>query len=136
MAKWKRGQSGNPKGKKRGCKDVRTEYRKLFSSRSPELINKVITLALQGNETCLKIAVDRICSPIRASSMPISPLEIPKTAGLSERAEIIFNAVSSGQLSAEDGIQLIAMLNGQAKMIELGELVSRIESLESEIKER
>jgi len=60
---FKPGQSGNPKGKPKGAKDRRTRFREMIEPHAPELVKKVIQLALSGNKDMLRLLVDRLIPP-------------------------------------------------------------------------
>jgi len=51
----------NPKGRVPGSLNKFTKLsRELLSSKGPEIVNKVIELALEGDRHCLKMCLDRI----------------------------------------------------------------------------
>jgi hypothetical protein len=51
----------NPNGRPKGSVNKYTALsRKLMSDRGPEIVQKVIDLALEGDRTCLKMCMDRI----------------------------------------------------------------------------
>tara|TARA_R100000030_G_scaffold35704_1_gene26616 strand:- start:11318 stop:11809 length:492 start_codon:yes stop_codon:yes gene_type:complete len=59
--------SANPKGRPKGSLNKYTELsRELMSERGPEIVNKVISLAMEGDVACLKMCMDRILPPQRA----------------------------------------------------------------------
>lgn len=56
----------NPKGRPKGSVGKYTQLsRELMSERGPEIVNKVIELAMEGDTTCLKMCLDRILPPKR-----------------------------------------------------------------------
>ena len=58
--------SANPKGRPKGSLNKYTELsRSLMSERGPEIVEKVIEMALDGDRTCLKMCMDRILPPKR-----------------------------------------------------------------------
>lgn len=65
MAKWKDGESGNPKGRPKGKISQSTKVRNLLESRSEELVETVIRLALEGDLIALKMWIDRVCPPLK-----------------------------------------------------------------------
>jgi len=51
----------NPKGREKGSVNKYTKLsRELMSSKGPEIVDKVIELALEGDRHCLKMCLDRI----------------------------------------------------------------------------
>lgn len=63
--KFKSGFSPNPKGRPKGSPDRRSEFRALFESKGKEVIEKCIQMAIDGNETCMRLVIDRLCARLR-----------------------------------------------------------------------
>jgi hypothetical protein len=56
----------NPAGRPKGSVGKYTQLsRELMSERGPDIVNKVIELAMEGDTTCLKMCLDRILPPKR-----------------------------------------------------------------------
>lgn len=56
----------NPAGRPKGSVGKYTQLsRELMSERGPEIVNKVLEMAMQGDTTCLKMCLDRILPPKR-----------------------------------------------------------------------
>lgn len=72
MAKWEEGVSGNPKGRPIGSLSQSTKVGELLQSRSVELVETVVKLALGGDLTALKMCLDRICPPIKAQAASVA----------------------------------------------------------------
>jgi len=69
--KWEKGKSGNPKGKKKGTlerykQQDQIELRKLLSADFPKVVAKAIELALEGNENCIKLIMDKMIPSLKA----------------------------------------------------------------------
>ena len=57
----------NPEGRPKGSVNKFTALsRELMSNRGPEIVQKVIDLALEGDRTCLKMCMDRIIPTTKA----------------------------------------------------------------------
>lgn len=63
---FKKGQSGNPTGRPKGSKDKRTAYRELLEPHAPALIEKAVSMALEGDTTAMKICLDRLLPTVKA----------------------------------------------------------------------
>ena len=128
---FKKGQSGNPKGRRPGIKDRRVRYRELLDSHAPKLIAKARGLALAGDTVALKMCLDRILPPIRVMDEPIS---LGKIGGsLSERGEYVVNAMLQGQLSSSEASDMLSVLAAQARIREVDELERRVAALEVDL---
>lgn len=60
------GQSGNPAGRPKGSKDKRTELRELLEPHAPALIEKAVSMALEGDTTAMKMCLDRILPAMKS----------------------------------------------------------------------
>jgi hypothetical protein len=63
----KKGVSLNPNGRPKGSVNKYTALsRELMSTKGPEIVEKVIEMALEGDRTCLKMCMDRILPTTKA----------------------------------------------------------------------
>ena len=63
----KKGVCLNPAGRPKGSVNKYTELsRELMSNRGPEIVQKVIDMAMEGDRTCLKMCMDRILPTTKA----------------------------------------------------------------------
>lgn len=77
----------NPKGRPKGSLNKYTKLsRELMSSKGPEIVNKVIEMALDGDRHCLKMCMDRIIPTSKA-------VEISHTLGEDSGINIIVEGV-------------------------------------------
>jgi hypothetical protein len=64
---FKPGESGNPLGRPKGSKNrMKLLAEQLIGSNAKLIVKKVIAMALNGNEACLKMCMDRILPAQRA----------------------------------------------------------------------
>jgi len=65
--KLKKGVCLNPAGRPKGSVNKYTALsRELMSTKGPEIVEKVIEMALEGDRTCLKMCMDRILPTTKA----------------------------------------------------------------------
>lgn len=124
--KFKPGQSGNPAGRPKD-KTPATLLRKSIADDMPEILNKLVELAKGGDVQAAKVLLDRICPPLKPQALPIA---LPVNGSLTEQGSEIIKATMAGQIPPDIGSQLITALTHQAKIIEIDELVKRVEALE------
>ena len=118
MAKFQPGKSGNPKGRAKGVPDKRAEFRNLLRPHAPALIDKAVSLALEGDTAALKLCIDRLVPPARAGHEPVT---LPKfTGSLSERGEQLLEGLRTGELAPNEASALLQALAAQAKIKEIG----------------
>lgn len=131
MAKFKPGQSGNPKGRPKGSKDRRTDLRKKLGEHSGEVIQRVVDACLvDGDMMACRTIVDRIVSPLRPKTEPVA-FELDSGQPLTQQAAQVLDAVSEGDLDPVTGKALIDSIAGLARVTEIDELTKRLEALEA-----
>ena len=128
MAKFKAGISGNPRGRPKGTKDRRVQYRDLLEPHATNLMCKAVDLAMEGDTTALRLCLDRICPVIKAKDEPvlIDGLKGP----LAEQGEQIIGAMSKGQITPSEASIAIQTLAVQARITEITDLEQRVKILE------
>ena len=125
-AKFKPGQSGNPKGRPKN-KTPATLLRKSIIDDMPGIILKLVEQAKEGDTAAAKILLDRCVPSLKPQAMAIN---LPVNGTLAEQGGEIIRATLSGQIPPDIGAQLITALSNQGRLIELQELTERIEKLE------
>ena len=128
MPKWQPGVSGNPKGRPKGSMVL---YRKILADRAEDMLQRMLELADAGDVGALRWVCDRLVPPLKARSEP-ARVSIPTEASLSDQGKALLRALADGNLSASEVAELIGALQAQAKLIEVSDLLPRVESLEAE----
>lgn len=134
MAKFKKGQSGNPKGKKPGTPNKRTKLAALLEPHAEKLINKTVELALSGDVNALRLCIDRLIPKATNQQIQIDlqDLDIGCSSNLSTIGKKIFDATTNGTITSDDGKQLMSILDSQRKILEHIDFDRRISNLENE----
>lgn len=128
MAKFKPGQSGNPRGRRKGVPDRRAQARELFAQHGDELIAVPIKRALDGDSTALRLCLERVCPPIKATDAPVVLGVMPEL--LAEKGERVLQQLASGELSPDAARSIMPVIAQQARIIETSELERRVAALE------
>jgi len=97
----------NPTGRPKGSMNKFTALsRELMSTRGPEIVQKVVDLALEGDRTCLKMCMDRIIPTTKAiefrSSEDRGNIIINVSSLEAKRVEI--EEKDEKELTYEDGV--------------------------------
>lgn len=129
MARYKPGQSGNLNGKPKGCINKTTRIRAMFESRKQELIDKAIEMALSGDTAALRLCLERVVSPLRATSAPVR-LRMPDEASAADYGHSVLSAIAGGQIAPDVGAQLLSAIGAHVRAVELAEIEKRLEALE------
>ena len=97
----------NPNGRPKGSMNKFTALsRELMSTKGPEIVQKVVDLALEGDRTCLKMCMDRIIPTIKAVEFRSSEDRgnvIINVGGL-EAKKVEIEEKDKKELTYEDGV--------------------------------
>ena len=129
MAKFKPGQSGNPRGRAKGSKDRWTEFRELLEPHAEDLVTKAVELAKEGDTTALRLCLDRLIPPIKPRELSVQLDGF--TGSLTEQGQGILETMARGELTPTEATSLLQALVAQGKIIETDELVKRVAALEA-----
>lgn len=124
---WKPGQSGNPLGRKSGAEKLRA----MLEPHREELVQKAVSMALNGDPTALRVLLDRLAPPSRAESPLIEIPGLADARSLTKKAEVLLGAIGTGVLAPDTGSQLLNALAAACKVAELDELAQRVAALEA-----
>ena len=131
MARYKKGQSGNPIGRPRGIKDKRTSIRELLKPHAKDLIDKAVSLALDGDTTALRLCLDRLIPPLKQRDEPVS-LKLTGTT-LTENGLSVINALSKGEITPSEANSFLQAIVAQTRITEMDEIEARLTKLEKRI---
>ena len=97
----------NPNGRPKGSVNKFTALsRELMSTKGPEIVQKVVDLALEGDRTCLKMCMDRIIPTTKAVEFRSSEDRgnvIINVSGL-EAKKLEIEEKDNKELTYEDGV--------------------------------
>jgi hypothetical protein len=134
---WKKGQSGNPNGRPAGSRNKASiAVENLFLDEQERLTRKCIKLAMRGNMTALKLALERICPPRK--DMPINT-KLPRVKTVEDATKLtsaLLKKVANGELTPSQGELLSRMAEKHIKVLQLNDLEARLQLLEERIESR
>jgi len=130
MARFRKGESGNPKGRPAGLPDRRRELRDLIRPHVPELVEQARALAAAGDAAAIRLLLDRALPPLKPAAEPVA-FTMPADASLADQARAVVAAVAAGKLDPITGRNLVDALASVGRLVEVEELLRRIEALEN-----
>ncbi len=101
--KFVKGQSGNPVGRP---KQESALIRQELAKHSEAIIEKLLSKALDGDLTAIKMILDRIAPPLKPVSLP-SAVQVPEGATLQEMGTAIIQQSINGELEPAEALQLL-----------------------------
>src|SRR5258706_2452219 len=97
---WPRGQSGNPAGRRKACRNWATRMAAIYLDGEAEaLLRRTVELAHAGSGFHMKLALDRTLPPLRERPAPIALPPIASAADLAPAVEAARAAVSRGEVT-------------------------------------
>ena len=126
-ASFTKGTTGNPAGRPPGT-TPRARFRKMVEPDLPAIVTALVNAAKGGDVAAIKVIYDRIVPSVKPSSEDLS---IRTKGSLQERGEAIVSGMTRGAISPEQALGALNALTAQAKLIEQGDILQRIEQLEA-----
>lgn len=130
------GQSGNPAGRPKGSRNAATRaVEVLLDGQAHALTKKAIDVALNGdgNVVALRLCLERIAPPRRASPIDIDLPQIGSLADLGAAAISVINNVADGGITPDQGAKLLDMIERTAKLYAGTELEARVRDIEARL---
>ncbi len=128
-AAWKPGQSGNPKGRPAGTGEV-GKLRAAIAKRVPDLLDAMMTKALDGDVGAARLLLERAIAPLKAIES-VQALTLPDGT-LTDQGRAVLRSVADGELAPSQGAALLGAIGTLARVTEIDELESRIAALEKQ----
>jgi hypothetical protein len=118
------------KGRQRGSRNKRTKLMELMEDHGEAMIKQCQILALNGDPTALRLCVERLIPPCRASRNQFRLPPMKTMADLGEVLPAVAREVARGRLSAQDGEAFSRMIETQRRTIESEEFEKRLRVIE------
>lgn len=131
--RFKRGQSGNPSGRPKGSRHKTTlAIEKLLDGEGEEITRKAIEKAKEGNMAAIRICLDRLAPPRKDRHIEFTLPKMEKASDAAAASATIIEATSSGELTPSEAGELLKIVEGYARTLQVSDFEERLERLESQ----
>jgi hypothetical protein len=127
-----KGQSGNPAGRPRGCRDkVNRAAELLLDGEAAALTRKAVEMALDGDPSALRLCLDRVVSPRRERPVQFAIPPIRGAADLAGAMGAVAGAAAQGAITPGQAVQFAQIVEATARAIEITDFDRRLRDLEA-----
>jgi hypothetical protein len=131
MAKFKKGQSGNPAGKPKGAKHkITLAMEALLDGEAETITRKAIQKAKAGEDAALRLVLERILPPRKDRPVKFELPKLEKACDSVKAAAAIAEAVALGELTPLEAAEMSNLVNTYIRAIEVTEHEERLKKLE------
>jgi hypothetical protein len=128
---WPKGVSGNPAGRPRGRRNTATlAMEAALEQGAEQLIQKVMTMALEGDMAAMRLCLERILPARRDREVHLDLPPIGTAQQNAEAVSTIFTAIGEGQLTPAEGETMANIVTAQTNIFQAEELESRLKKVE------
>ena len=130
---FQKGQSGNPGGRRPGCRNRATlAAEALLEGEAEALTRRAIELAIAGDTTALRLCLERIVPQRRSRAVAFDLPRIDRVEDLAGAVGSVLQEVACGRLLLDEGATLVGMMESKRRAMETIELEKRLAALEAE----
>jgi hypothetical protein len=135
MARFKKGESGNPSGRAAGSMNRATITALKLLEGDLEAITQVcVAKAKDGDLMAAKLVLDKVIPNARERRLSIKLPQVDGAANLPTVLAAVLKSVSNGDLTPGEGQTITTMLEAYRKGLELTDIEARLTALESQTK--
>ena len=128
---FKKGESGNPKGKPKGARHKTTQLAYAMMEGGLEaILDQVVAKAKTGDMLACRMILDKIIPTQKDRTIAIELPPIATVDGVGRAQSEILQAVVDGDITPNEGERIAAIVECRRRAIETVELESRITELE------
>lgn len=134
---WKKGTSGNPRGRPKGSRNKATLLAiAAMEGELSDVVRVVIDAAKRGDMGAARLVVDKLIPAVR--ERPLS-IQLPPVANAEDCVSAqmkVLAAVAAGDLLPSEGEVLAGLIEQQRRSLETSDLAARLAAIEEQLKER
>ena len=138
MAKFQKGQSGNPNGRAKGSRNRATMLvEQIFDERlfgvdrkADAIISKVIEQAANGDTACIRLCFDRFAPSRKDRPVYFALPKMQEAKDAVHASAVIVDAVATGELTPSEAAELSKVIDSYARVLQSVEFEARLTKLE------
>lgn len=135
--KYKKGFSGNPKGKPKGTRNKSSlAAEALLEGSLDKICKKVEEEALKGNMQAAKMILERLLPPRKDRCIEVDLPSVHTFEDVLNAIGFIVNAVGKGSITPSEGELLARMVKSYSKALEAYQFEFRLKNLEDNLNNR
>jgi len=130
--RWKKGESGNPRGRPVGARGRATMAAEaLLEGEAEAITRKAVELALEGDRTALRLCLERISPPARERplSLDLPPISSPEALPLALAS--LLDSVGRGEVTASEAERVSRIFAAYVQAVEARDFEARLSALEA-----
>jgi hypothetical protein len=132
--RFKPGQSGNPRGRRAGTRSkALLALDALAEGEADEIARAMIEKAKEGDTTAGRMLLERIWPVRKGRGITFDLPEVSKAEELPEAIAAVTRQVADGDISPDEGVAVVSLLDAHRKAIETNELAVRVAALEERL---
>jgi hypothetical protein len=126
-----KGQSGNPAGRQKGCRNKATRMAELYLDDEAEgLVRKAVEMAYAGDALALRLCLERTIAPRRERPEPVTLPRLRSTADLAPAMGAVAAAVARGLITTGQAAELSAVFATVLRAVEASEFDRQLRAIE------
>lgn len=129
---WKPGQSGCPTGRPKGIVDKRMRITQMLGDAAEDVVRRAVEMAKAGDPVALIPVLSRVAPALKPTDQPVE-FELDERASLADQARSILAAVKQGQLTPDQGKQLMDLVSQASQVITGEEALAQLAQLRAEV---
>lgn len=131
-AGWKKGQSGNPRGRPKGSRNRATLIAiAAMEGELSDVVRVVIDAAKAGDMAAARLVVDKLIPATRERPLSITLPSVATAEDCASAQAKVLAAVAAGELLPGEGEALAGLIEQQRRSLETSEVIKRLMALEA-----
>ena len=134
---WKKGTSGNPRGRPKGSRNKATLLAiAAMEGELSDVVRVVINAAKGGDMGAARLVVDKLIPATRERQLSIQLPPVLNVDDCANAQAVVLAAVAAGDVLPSEGEALAGLIEQQRRSLETSDLAARLAEIEEQLKER